>query len=53
MAANNTDPTDNMMLVEDHEIDVNDGEDMIPEVNCDDSNQWRQGQETAPLVMMA
>ena len=53
MAANNTDPTDNMMLVEDGEIDINDGEDMIPEDNCDDSNQWPQGQETAPLVMMA
>ena len=36
--APNTDPTENMMLVEDGEIDVNDGENMIIEDNCDDSN---------------
>ena len=49
MAANNT---DNMMLVEDGEVDVNDGEDMILEDNCNESSPWPQGEETAPLVMM-
>ena len=42
MAANNIDHTDNMMLVEDGDIDANDGEDMILEDNCDDSSPWPQ-----------